>query len=73
MKLHSKILLGLLIGLILGLGCNLFVTDKDLLKWIVENISCPDWANFYQDDFYDSHPFDIYCYCSWFGRFQRYT
>jgi DAACS family dicarboxylate/amino acid:cation (Na+ or H+) symporter len=41
MKLHSKILLGLLIGLILGLGCNLFVTDKDLLKWIVENISYP--------------------------------
>ncbi|MBV6420636.1 MAG: Proton/glutamate-aspartate symporter [Ignavibacteriaceae bacterium] len=41
MKLHSKILLGLLIGLILGLSCNLFVTDKDLLKWIVENISYP--------------------------------
>ena len=41
MKLHSKILLGRLIGLILGLGCNLFVTDKDLLKWIVENISYP--------------------------------
>lgn len=41
MKLHSKILLGLLIGLIFGLSCNLFVTDKDLLKWIVENISYP--------------------------------
>jgi DAACS family dicarboxylate/amino acid:cation (Na+ or H+) symporter len=41
MKLHSKILLGLLVGLILGLGCNILIDDKDLLKWIVENISYP--------------------------------
>ncbi len=41
MKLHSKILLGLFVGIILGLLCNLFIEDKDRIQWLVNNISNP--------------------------------
>ncbi len=41
MKLHSKILLGLFAGIILGLLCNLFIDDKDRIQWLVNNISNP--------------------------------
>ena len=41
MKLHSKILTGLLIGLILGLISNVLFAESESLKWIVNNISNP--------------------------------
>jgi DAACS family dicarboxylate/amino acid:cation (Na+ or H+) symporter len=41
MKLHSKILLGLLVGIILGLICNILIEDKDTILWVVNNISYP--------------------------------
>jgi DAACS family dicarboxylate/amino acid:cation (Na+ or H+) symporter len=41
MKLHSKILIGLLAGIILGLLCNLLITDKEQIQWMVNNISNP--------------------------------
>jgi dicarboxylate/amino acid:cation (Na+ or H+) symporter, DAACS family len=41
MKLHSKILLGLFIGIVLGLLCNLFIDDKQQIQWMVNYISYP--------------------------------
>ena len=41
MKLHNKILLGLLIGLVLGLMSNLLIEDKGQILWFVNNISYP--------------------------------
>lgn len=41
MKLHNKILLGLLAGLILGLISNILFEGDETLKWIVNNISNP--------------------------------
>ncbi len=41
MKLHNKILLGLLAGLILGLISNLLIEDKGQILWFVNNISYP--------------------------------
>jgi len=41
MKLHSKILLGLFIGMVLGLLCNLLIDDKQQIQWLVNYISYP--------------------------------
>jgi DAACS family dicarboxylate/amino acid:cation (Na+ or H+) symporter len=41
MKLHSKILLGLFIGIVLGLLCNLLIDDKQQIQWLVNYISYP--------------------------------
>jgi dicarboxylate/amino acid:cation (Na+ or H+) symporter, DAACS family len=41
MKLHSKILLGLFIGIVLGLLCNLLIEDKQTIQWLVNYISYP--------------------------------
>ena len=41
MKLHSKILLGLFIGIVLGLLCNLLIEDKQQIQWMVNYISYP--------------------------------
>lgn len=41
MKLHNKILLGLLVGLILGLISNLLIEDKGQILWFVNYISYP--------------------------------
>lgn len=41
MKLHSKILLGLFIGIVLGLLCNLLIDDKQQIQWMVNYISYP--------------------------------
>ncbi|HEY6907559.1 MAG TPA: dicarboxylate/amino acid:cation symporter [Ignavibacteriaceae bacterium] len=41
MKLHSKILMGLIAGIILGLLCNLLITDKEQIQWLVNYISNP--------------------------------
>jgi DAACS family dicarboxylate/amino acid:cation (Na+ or H+) symporter len=41
MKLHNKILLGLLVGLILGLLSNLLIEDKAQILWLVNYISYP--------------------------------
>jgi dicarboxylate/amino acid:cation (Na+ or H+) symporter, DAACS family len=41
LPLHTKILLGLVIGLILGLLSNIFFEGDENLKWIVDNISNP--------------------------------
>jgi len=41
MKLHNKILLGLLVGLILGLISNLLIEDKAQILWLVNYISYP--------------------------------
>ncbi len=41
MKLHNKILLGLLAGLVLGLISNLLIEDKGQILWFVNNISYP--------------------------------
>jgi len=41
MKLHSKILLGLFIGMVLGLFCNLLIDDKQQIQWLVNYISYP--------------------------------
>lgn len=41
MKLHNKILLGLLVGLIIGLISNLLIEDKGQILWFVNNISYP--------------------------------
>ena len=41
MKLHSKILLGLFIGIVLGLLCNILIDDKQHIQWMVNNISYP--------------------------------
>ncbi len=41
MKLHSKILLGLFIGIVLGLLCNLLIDDKQQIQWLVNHISYP--------------------------------
>ena len=41
MKLHSKILLGLFVGIVLGLLCNLLIADKQQIQWLVNYISYP--------------------------------
>jgi DAACS family dicarboxylate/amino acid:cation (Na+ or H+) symporter len=41
MKLHSKILLGLFVGILLGLLCNLFIEDKEQIQWLVNYVSNP--------------------------------
>lgn len=41
MKLHNKILFGLLVGLILGLLSNLLIEDKAQILWLVNYISYP--------------------------------
>lgn len=41
MKLHSKILLGLFIGIVLGLLCNFLIDDKQQIQWMVNYISYP--------------------------------
>jgi len=41
MILHSKILLGLFIGMVLGLLCNLLIDDKQQIQWLVNYISYP--------------------------------
>lgn len=41
MKLHSKILLGLFVGIVLGLLCNLLIDDKQQIQWLVNYISYP--------------------------------
>lgn len=41
LPLHTKILLGLLTGLILGLLSNIFFEGNESLKWIVNNVANP--------------------------------
>ena len=41
MKLHTKIFLGLFIGIVLGLLCNIFIADKQQIQWMVNYISYP--------------------------------
>jgi len=41
MKLHSKILFGLFIGIVLGLLCNFLIDDKQQIQWMVNYISYP--------------------------------
>ncbi len=41
MKLHSRILLGLFVGIVLGITANLFITDKQQIQWLINYFSYP--------------------------------
>jgi DAACS family dicarboxylate/amino acid:cation (Na+ or H+) symporter len=41
LPLHTKIFIGLFAGLILGLLCNIFLKDNEIVEWIVSNIAFP--------------------------------
>ena len=41
MKLHTRILLGLALGAVAGVGCNVFWSDSSTLEWIVDNLAQP--------------------------------
>jgi DAACS family dicarboxylate/amino acid:cation (Na+ or H+) symporter len=41
LPLHTKIFIGLAVGLIAGLLCNIFLNGSEEVKWIVSNIAYP--------------------------------
>jgi DAACS family dicarboxylate/amino acid:cation (Na+ or H+) symporter len=41
LPLHSKIFIGLTVGLVAGLFCNIFLNGSEEVKWIVSNIAYP--------------------------------
>ncbi len=41
LPLHTKIFIGLFAGLTLGLFCNIFFKENEIIQWIVRNIAYP--------------------------------